>query len=213
MSINPVTNTDTMITNVGNFLYYQNHINIDVFKQILKLAENPILIKKDNPVECQEMKMVKHMNRNHKVEQSGKCKRNLKSREVLKDSSFWDKQIYEMLRILTEKGINIYNLVVNGKSVKYQSGLLWPKRSIKVSFLNRVLNFLDSSKFKFRKANFENQETEFLPKNFVLSNNIYRGGIQKIHIIATDDFYLGSPFNFYNFINYEMLNPKFSLIQ
>ena len=125
------------------------------------------------------------------------------------DSAYWDSNIYKMIDILQKANVNLYKMSWLDNSVIYESDLFWPRRSLKTSFINKVTSFLSKAKFGFKKANFDDQKTELIPSGYSLSEIINSNYVFKVHIIGTKDFYFGNPFNFYNFVNYEILNLKY----
>ena len=207
--MNPITNSDTLITNTANFLFYENLINQEVLTQIMHLSEAPSKSKKINLSKCQNSpKIVKHVKGGRKVDLGLDCETTTSTIES-ETSKFWDGNMYKMIDILSLADVTLYQMNWLDKSIIYESGLFWPKRSLKISFINKVCAFLTESKFTFLKANFDDKKTEMIPSNFYLSEIINENLIPKVHILGTKDFYLGNPFNFYNFVNYEILNLKF----
>ena len=208
MLINPITNTDNLITNTANFLFYENHINQDVLNQILTLSENPSFTKKIDYSKCQKSpKVVKHLG-GRKIDLGLECDTNVNNIKN-NNSISWDENLYKMLDILSQANVTLYKMNWLDSSVNYKSELFWPKRSLKISFINKVLAFLDKSNFTFTKANLDMTQTKLIPAGYLLSEIINKNFISKVHILGTKDFYLGNPFNFYNFVNYEILNLKF----
>ena len=176
--MNPITNSNTLISNTANFLFYENHINQDILTQIMNLSEEPSKSKKIDLSHCENSsKIVKHVKGGRKIDLGLECKANIKSLKT-EDSKFWDGNMYKMIDILSQADVPLYQMNWLDKSVIYESGLFWPKRSLKISFINKVSAFLEKSKFIFSKANLDDRKTELIPSGFFLSEII----LSLIHI-------------------------------
>lgn len=206
--VNPVTNTDTLIKNTANFLFYENLISQEILNQILDLSESPEQSYKYDFSKCQNSaKIIKHVNGKDRVNINTMCMKNKIPKED--DTKYWDRNLKKTLDILSAAKVNIFKMDWLGNSMEYQANLFWPQRSLKVAFINKVISFLSKSNFTFRKATIERDDTELFPSNYLLSNIVNRNHVSKVHMLVTKNFYLSNPFNFYNFVNYEILNVKF----
>jgi hypothetical protein len=208
MLINPITNSDTLITNTANFLFYSNLIDEEALNSIMSLSSSPNTQRKMNYSECENAsKIVKHVKIGRGKDVSKPC--TPKETFIKTETTFWDDNFYRVIDILQQAKVNLFQMTWLDNSVIYESGLFWPKRSLKTSFINKVNSFLSKAKFGFKKANFDDRKTELIPSGYLLSEIINSNYISKVHIFGTKEFYFGNPFNFYNFVNYEILNLKF----
>lgn len=211
--VNPVTNSDTLITNSGHFLFYSNLINQATLDSILRISENSSMEPSRAFPECQSsFKVVKHVKGGRDVDVSKKCEFAIQkeTKEVKSDEEkFWDEKMYKTIEILAQAGVPLYKMTWVKETVIFEPGLLWPKRSLKISFINKVINFLDKAKFSFKKANFDHKQTQLIPEKYLLSEFVNSANFPKTHILGTKEFYFGNPFIFYNFVNYEILDVNF----
>ena len=208
MLLNPITNSDTLITNTANYLFYSNLIDEEVLNSVLNYSTTPNTQHKPDYSECQNSsKIIKHVKIGRGKDMSETC--TPKKTTYTNNTKYWDQNVYKVIDILEQAKVNLFQMTWLDNSVIYESGLFWPKRSLKTSFLNKVTSFLSHAMFNFKKANFDDRKTELIPSGYSLSEIINSNYISKIHILGTKDFYFGNPFNFYNFVNYEILNLKF----
>ena len=127
-----------------------------------------------------------------------------------KTDESWDSEIKGMLSYLESQNIAMFE---SKSGISYISELFWPKRSVRVSFINIILKFLKNSGFKYNKPSLELENTSLVPVGFNLNDlfNLYK--IRKIHVVATENFVLSNPFGFYNFVNNQMLNPHYGEVE
>lgn len=201
MFISPITNSNTLIKNIGNFFFYEDFISRSVLKEIQDL-QNVMKDTKNKAPICKNEKIIKHTLRGKMVRENMQC-------SEFEEDSFIDSNFHKMIKILESNNIDIFNLKINQKSQIYPCSFFWPQRSIKVSFLNKIFNFLGFENKKFEKISYDNEITKLIPVDYYLNDVLNSLEIPKIHIFITEDFNFSNPFNFYNFVNYEIFNIKF----
>lgn len=211
--VNPITNSDTLITNTAHFLFYSNLVTQATLDSILSISDSPSADVFEHSPRCASApKVVKHVKGARHVNVARQC--SLARRKHAADAApseqrFWDQKMYKAIDILVRAGVSLYQMTWLRNTVTFEPGLLWPKRSLKISFINKVISFLDHAKFSFKKANFDHQQTQLIPEGYLLSEFVNAKDTPKTHILGTKEFFFGNPFIFYNFVNYEILDVKF----